>query len=401
VSTAIRDRIVEFKRVRASELVPHPRNWRRHPEGQRSAVRAALEEIGYADALLARRIDDGRLQLVDGHLRQELTPDLEVPVLVLDLTEDEALKLLVTLDPLAGLAETDLPVLDALLAELEFDLPALRDVALAVADEARPPAPEAEQDETPPLPEKADSKPGDLYILGRHRLLCGDSTKAEDVARACGELRPVIMVTDPPYGVEYDPAWRKKAGLGETTSTGKVKNDDNPSWLAAWKLFQGDVAYVWHAGLYSHVVLADLEQAGLEMRSQIIWRKPHFAISRGHYHWQHEPCWYAVRKGRRSGWAGGRAQATVWDVAAVAGTDEEKTEHGTEKPVECMARPMRNHGKKGDVVYDAFVGAGTSLSAAEQMERRCVAVELDPRWVDVSVARWEHLSGKTAERIRA
>ena len=187
--------------------------------------------------------------------------------------------------------------------------------------------------------------------------------------------------------------------IGHVQQSGTVANDDNPSWQAAWRLFSGDVAYVWHASLHSSVVLADLESAGFEHRAQLIWRKQQFAISRGHYHWQHEPCWYAVRKGRPSRWAGDRTQSTVWDVAnLLRDTDDGKTGHGTQKPVEIMARPIRNHGATGDVVYDPFVGSGTTIVAAEQLGRRCVALEVDPRYCDVIVARWEALTGRLAER---
>ena len=173
------------------------------------------------------------------------------------------------------------------------------------------------------------------------------------------------------------------------------------SWTAAWKLFEGDVAYVWHASLFSATVLADLQAAGFDHRCHLIWRKQQFAISRGHYHWQHEPCWYAVRKGKTARWVGDRKQSTVWDVDnLLRASDEEKTGHGTQKPVECMARPIRNHGAEGDVVYDPFVGSGTTLVAAEQLGRRCVALELDPAYCDVAVSRWEKLTGETAERQR-
>ena len=166
-AATIRDRVVELRRVRAGDLIPNAKNWRTHPDGQRSAVRAALAEIGYADALLARADDEGHLHLIDGHLRQELTPNQEVPVLVVDLDEQEANKLLVTLDPLAGLAGTDLPKLQGLLSELDFELPELRDVALGVLDDALPAPDAAVQDEVPEPPEEPETKPGGPLHPGR------------------------------------------------------------------------------------------------------------------------------------------------------------------------------------------------------------------------------------------
>jgi DNA modification methylase len=127
----------------------------------------------------------------------------------------------------------------------------------------------------------------------------------------------------------------------------------------------------------------------------VIWRKPRFIISRGHYHWQHEPCWYAVRKGGSAKWCGDRSQSTVWDIALKDGGED--TNHSTQKPVECMARPIRNHGGKDDDVYDPFLGSGTTIIAAEQLGRRCYGLELSPAYCDVIVARWEKLTGRKAE----
>ena len=232
--------------------------------------------------------------------------------------------------------------------------------------------------------------------VDRHRLACGDATDQVVVARALGELRPVLMVTDPPYGVDYDPAWRAKCGVNlNRKKLGKVLNDDRSDWREAWALFPGAVAYVWHSGLHASEVQASLEAAGFAIRSQIVWVKDRFAMSRGDYHWQHEPCWYAVRKGAPGGYIGGRAQSTRWDIAA---RDDSGHGHGTQKPVECMARPMANNSEPGQVVYDPFMGSGTSLIAAEMGGRTCVGVELDPAYVDVAVERWQAFTGDKAVR---
>jgi DNA modification methylase len=196
--------------------------------------------------------------------------------------------------------------------------------------------------------------PGDLWLCGPHRLLCGDATVGQDVARLLGTAKPFLMVTDPPYGVEYDPRWRERAGLGRQRQVGVVANDDQADWRAAYRLFPGDVAYVWHAGVYAVEVALSLAAAEFEIRSQIVWAKQHFALSRGHYHWQHEPCWYSVRKGRKSNWRGDRTQSTVWPVANLnsfgGNRDELATGHGTQKPVELMRRPILNHSERGDGV---------------------------------------------------
>ena len=255
----------------------------------------------------------------------------------------------------------------------------------------------ADPDEIPELPEEAVTKPGDLWVLGQHRLKCGDATSCADVKDLLRDVRPFLMVTDPPYGVKYDPSWRNEAGLAQTKRIGKVANDDRANWTEAYKLFEGDVAYVWHAGRLAAEVAANLAEAGFEIRAQIIWRKPRFAISRGDYHWQHEPCWYAVRSGHKSKWNGDRTQSTIWDIDRKE--DSEQTVHATQKPVEAMLRPIRNHGGPGDAVYDPFLGSGTTLIACEMLGRACVGLELDPLYCDVVIRRWENFTGQRATLV--
>lgn len=252
----------------------------------------------------------------------------------------------------------------------------------------------------PDLPKNPVTVLGDVWLCGKHRVLCGDSTVSDSVSRICGRTKPFLMVCDPPYGVDYDPMWREEAGLGQQRQTGKVANDDQADWTAAYKLFTGDVAYVWHAGIHAGEVASGLVTAGFEIRGQIIWAKQHFAMSRGHYHWQHEPCWYAVRKGRRSNWRGDRTQSTIWQVQNLnpmgGDRNEKATGHGTQKPVELMRRPIVNHTKRGDVVYDPFLGSGTTMMAAELTERVCYGIDIDPRYVDVAIIRWQDFTGKEA-----
>jgi DNA modification methylase len=238
----------------------------------------------------------------------------------------------------------------------------------------------------------------------QHRILCGDATASNDTTRLlAGQQLPALMVTDPPYGVALEPGWREDAGLNpRTRQGGKVANDDRIDWSEAWALFPGVVAYVWHAGIHAAEVALGLRACGFQIRSQIIWVKQHFAISRGAYHWRHEPCWYAVRRGQTGHWCGDRTQSTVWEVANLnpfgseGAAENEPTGHGTQKPVEIMRRPILNHTNPGEACYDPFLGSGSTLIAAESTGRICYSMDIDPKYVDVAVLRWQRFSGKQA-----
>jgi DNA modification methylase len=215
------------------------------------------------------------------------------------------------------------------------------------------------------------------------------------------------MITDPPYGVDYDAAWREEmerrrenrdlkqseiAGMRNrhAVNLAAVRNDDRISWGAAFQLAPAGIAYVWHAAQYTAELTRDLASAGFEIQNRIVWCKPNFAISRGHYHWQHEPVAFALRAGQASNWIGDRSQTTVWEIASMQpmgrsqDENDRATGHGTQKPLECMARPLRNHAGE---VYDPFVGSGTTLVAAENLKRRCYALEIDPGCVAVALER--------------
>ena len=233
-----------------------------------------------------------------------------------------------------------------------------------------------------------------MTLKSTHRIVCGDCTDADTVSKCLNGVAPHLMVTDPPYGVEYDPSWREKAGVaGGDYAKGKVLNDDNADWREAWALFPGDVAYVWHAGLFAGVVGESLIATKFKLRSQIIWDKGQMVLSRGDYHWQHEPCWYAVRESKTGHWASDRKQVTVWQIDKPR---KSETGHGTQKPVECMKRPIENNSSPGQAVYEPFSGSGTTIIAGEITGRSIHAIELDPTYVDVAVKRWQEFTGKQA-----
>lgn len=395
-----RIRIVGIEKVKASDLVPHPQNWRVHPERQRETLRAAVDEIGFTAAPIVRKLRGGKYQIIDGHLRAEEMGDQEIPVIVTDLTEAEAKKALLTTDPLTAMAGIGEEALLELLGEVAFDADELTSLA-ADLQGGSPRGGLTDADAVPAPPAKPKSKRGDLYTLGDHRLLCGDATDADDVARLLDGDQPPLTITDPPYGVDYDPAWRERYDGRWRYRTGKVAGDDRADWRQAIAHFPGPVAYLWHASQGVVAAAESLESQGFALRAYIIWVKQTSVFGRGHYHWAHEPCWYAVRKGDQAGWIGGRKQSTIWEIANVhrtqGTTDDAVTEHGTQKPVECMERPLRNH--TGDV-YDPFLGSGTTLIAAERLGRRCYGMEIEPGYADVVVKRWQDYTGQKAERQR-
>ena len=364
---------------------------------------AIIREFGLKLPLLIR----GNGELIDGHLRLKAAQKLEiteVPVLRCDeWTEGQVKAFRLAVNRSATWAEWDWDVVAQEIAELQhtgLDLALTGFDACEVDRLLHQWSTDGEQAVPSSDPEPV-SRRGDLWLCGQHRLLCGDATSANDVDQLLRQARPLLMVTDPPYGVRYDPTWREQAGLGKQRQTGAVLNDDRVDWSVAYKLFPGDVAYVWHAGVFAPEVAASLAVAGFEIRTQIIWAKQHFAMSRGHYHWQHEPCWYAVRKGQSASWRGGRKESTLWDISNLnpfgAGeTEDAVTGHGTQKPVELMRRPMLNHTEEGDILYDPFLGSGSTLIAAERGNRICYGLEIGPAYVDRIVLRWQNLTGRQA-----
>ena len=283
---------------------------------------------------------------------------------------------------------------EELLKDWNAGATALREMLAAeAAPTGEDPGPQV--DKAAELQAKWGTATGQLWQLGEHRLICGDCTDAAVVARVMDEI-PGICVTDPPYGVNYDPQWRSDAADAghiayAASRVGKVANDDRADWSAAWALFPGDVIYSWHpAGATSLVHAQALQDSGFVLRMQIIWAKSNFAIGRGDYHVRHEPCWYAVRDGKPAKRTKDRTQTTLWEINLDKNVDGG---HGTQKPLECMERPIRNH--EFDVVYDPFLGSGTTLIACERLGRRCRAVEIEPGYVAVCLERWATMTGQT------
>jgi DNA modification methylase len=359
-----------------------------------------MREWGWTNPVLI----DGDGGIIAGHGRVMAARKLgftDVPCMVADgWTEAQKRAYVLADNQLALNAGWNAEVLSAELKGLDeagFDLALLgfADPAALMVDKT---AGLTDPDAVPEVPDDPTTELGDVWVMGRHRLVCGDSTDADVVAKCLNGVTPHLMVTDPPYGVAYDANWRNEADRANgkpygARAIGKVENDDRADWSEAWALFPGDVAYVWHAGVHAASVADSLKKCTLEVRSQIIWAKQQFAIGRGDYHWQHEPCWYAVRKGRTGHYAGDRKQTTLWQIPK---PQKSETGHSTQKPVECMKRPIENNSSAGQAVYEPFSGSGTTIIAGEMTGRSIHAIELSPAYVDVAIKRWQDFTGQSA-----
>lgn len=383
-------------------LIPWARNSRLHSDAQVAELAASIREWGWTMPVLVD--EDGTL--IAGHGRILAARQLgiaEIPTMMArGWTDAQKRAYRVADNKLTENSTWDTDKLRLELGELKLDgfdlsLTGFGDLELGslLADRTEG---LTDPDDVPEVPERPVSQMGDLWLLGRHRLLCGDSTVATDVDRVLGGVEPHLMVTDPPYGVEYDADWRNHAFRSDGTPSdgraiGKVQNDNRADWREAWALFPGDVAYVWHALLRAKQVIESLEACEFSIRSQIIWAKSGHVISRGHYHVQHEPCLYAVRKGRTGHWGGDRSQTTLWKIDKPM---KSETGHSTQKPVECMRRPIENNSSTGQAIYEPFSGSGTTIVAAEQTGRICLCLEISPAYVDVGVKRWQDFTGGKA-----
>ena len=387
--------------IKLSQLKEYANNPRKITKEMLDKLASHIKEDGYHQRIIV----DNDYTIIGGHQRKKALymagydDETEIEVLMSSrkLTSEEIDRLNIR-DNLA-FGEYDFDILTERFDQeelLSFGMD--EDMLRPIFDKAI--LEEIGEEEEIEVPEEVIARLGDIYLLGSHRLMCGDSTNPQHVEKLLDGENPILMVTDPPYGVNYEPEWRNEVGKG-TRNTGKVLNDDRYDWSEAYSLFTGDVAYVWHSSKYTHKFAENIENCGFDLVSLIIWNKPHFAISRGDYHHKHEPLWYAVRKGQkiRHNWQGRRDQTTVWDIdnALTQGIDkEEQTGHGTQKPMECMLRPILNNSAQGQSVYDPFGGSGTTLIACERSKRNCYMMELSPAYVDVIIKRWEKETNQKA-----
>jgi DNA modification methylase len=365
-----------------------------------------LADIGFADAVIARRTPQG-LELLDGHLRAELEPDQLLPVLVTDLDEAEADVLLASLDPLASMAEADQAMLTSLIEETELSSELLEHLKTDYLGGLGWIRPSKVGPDSVPRTAKARTRPGDLWALGEHRLLCGDATSPADVGRLMGTEHAALMATDPPYAVAYTGADRP--GQGKDWS--ELYQDVSPE--GAEELFRGFLVpalqvlvpraplYVWLAHRHLALLSRIWDELGVLNHQELIWVKPVATSTHAFWPWRHEPCLLGWRRGHKPRHDGRNAhdQTSVWECDYDGRCRAIGNEHPTQKPVELFRRPILKHTRAGEICYEPFAGSGTTIIAADDTGRRCYALELTPAFCDLAIRRYEEFTGRKPELL--
>lgn len=396
---------MKYEMRNVDDLIPYARNARTHSPEQVTKLASSIKEFGFINPVIIS--DDGGVLAGHGRIMAAKKLGLEkVPCVIESHLTDAQKKAYILADNRlaldAGWDEEMLKIELTELKDMDFDMDLIgftqdeinqfmsMNDDLSMDDESEwggDKEVNVDEEEEPTV------QPGDLWILGEHRLICGDSTKQEVVDKLFGEDRPNLMVTDPPYGVNYVPVAERRTKSGGRK--GVVKNDDRASWYETYSLFPGNIAYVWHGQTQEDVVVSDLKKCNFEITSVIIWNKNLHVIGFSDYQWKHEPCIYATRGNHN--WQGRRDQFTVWDIKNInCLKDEGNWGHSTQKPIECMKRPIENNSVEGEFVYDPFSGSGTTFIAAERTKRRCLGVELNPHYCDAIIRRWQQETGKKA-----
>ena len=402
-----RNRITGHGEAAPDQLLANPRNWRIHPKAQQNALAAVLDQVGWVqDVIVNQRTG----HVVDGHARIALAISREeplIPVVYVDLDEDEERLILASLDPLSAMATTDADAMRELLAEITVDDAAL----LAMFEQVAPRPAKAgltDPDAVPEIPEQPYVQRGEVYLLGEHRLLCGDSTEAADIERLMDGSLADLVWTDPPYGVAVASrvGTRARSSAEARAEGGAGIRNDEVDVEALTALLRASLGLAlqytrpgaaWYVtaphgpiGLAFSVVLADL---GV-WRHSLVWVKDSLVLSRMDYHYRHEPIYYGWTPGAAHHAVPSRDQDSVWEIPR----PKRSLEHPTMKPVELVQRAIENSSAAGDLVLDPFAGSGTTLIAAEITGRRCFAMELEPQFVQVAIERWEAFTGLQAER---
>lgn len=395
--------------VAVGELKPHPKNPNRHSDGQIELLTKNIRYFGWRRTISVSRLSG---YIVAGHGRLMAAQKLGVSAVPVDYqdfaNESDEKAVLLADNQLAELADMDDEELKSLLKELDgqIDLDLTGFDAVAVEDLLSSKDGKSQESSIPDLPKVPISQPGDLYLLGSHRLLCGDSTKEDDVLRLMDGRKAVLFTTDPPYLVGYDgcnhPQGNKdwSETYGATWDDADDNSDLYKKFLACaikHAIAPNTPVYIWHASRRQKMLEEEMTAAGLLVHCQIVWVKNRPVMTRTWYLWQHEPCLMGWIKGNRPRRITKDFETTVWSMDTLSGND--RPEHPTPKPLECFQIPMKQHTRAGDICYEPFCGSGSQIIAAEELGRRCFAMEISPQYIDVIVQRWINLGeGRTAIR---
>ena len=389
----------EYKTVSVSSLIPYARNSRTHSEDQVSKIAASIKEFGFLNPVIV----DGESGIIAGHGRVMAAKKLgmeNVPVIEAShLTDAQRRAYIIADNRLALDAGWDDEMLRVEFAELEdlgFDLSltgfGLDEIAALQVDEIAEGL--TDEDAVPEVQDDPVTKLGDVWVLGKHRLMCGDSTSIAAIESLCSGQLVDMWLTDPPYNVAYE---------GKTKDALKIKNDEmgddqfrqflRDCYVAADAVMKhGAVFYIWHADLEGYNFRGAARDAGWTVRQCLIWKKSVLVMGRQDYHWKHEPCLYGWKEGAGHLWAADRKQTTILEFDKPTRNGE----HPTMKPVALFEYQMLNNTKGGDIVLDSFGGSGTTVIAAEKNGRIARLMELDPKYCDVIVKRWQDFTGQEA-----
>lgn len=401
---------VEQRKIEA--LIPYANNSRTHSDEQVAQIAASVREFGWTNPILI----DGQNSIIAGHGRLAAARKLglaEVPVIVLDHLSDAQKKALVIADnKLASNAGWDDEMLRLELGDLKemgFDATLTgfsTDELDALLNVIEGTDGLTDEDDVPEAPDEPTTRLGDVWILGKHRLMCGDSTSIDDMQKLTDNQLVDMWLTDPPYNVDMTAknemlekagkARKDRASFGianDSMSDEKFREFLRDSYVTADTVLKpGAVFYIWHADSEGYNFRGAAKDAGWKIRQCLVWKKSVFAIGRQDYHWKHEPCLYGWKDGSSHLWASDRKQTTILEFDKPSRSGE----HPTMKPVALFEYQMLNNTKGGDIVLDSFGGSGTTIIAAEKNGRRGYAMELDPKYCDVIVKRWQEFTGKAA-----
>jgi site-specific DNA-methyltransferase (adenine-specific) len=389
-----------IKQVAVSVLIPYAKNSRTHDDAQVAQIAASIKEFGWTNPILI----DGDKGIIAGHGRLLAARKLgmvEVPVIELkELTDTQKRAYIIADNRPALNAGWDNQLLTIELNELledKFSLELLgfnSDELNALLNQIEKTQGLTDEDEMPEPPPEPITKLGDVWVLGNHRLMCGDSTQIDQIEKLCNGRKVDMWLTDPPYNVAYE---------GKTKESLTIKNDSmsndsfrqflRDSYVAADVAMKaGAVFYIWHADSEGYNFRGAAFDAGWKVRQCLIWKKSSIVMGRQDYHWKHEPCLYGWKEGAGHLWAADRKQSTILDFDKPSRNGE----HPTMKPVALFEYQMLNNTKGGDIVLDSFGGSGTTMIAAEKNGRVGYLMEFDPKYCDVIVKRWENFTGKKA-----